>query len=1661
MTTFAYRDRRLQRIGDALDAGGADPAVVASLEDERSALGTDDWTVTDRTYVAVAEDWLWATTEHLKELVDADPVFLASGTAAILSDAQATAIGALPRDPGGPAQAFLDGVHVIIDDVDEVFTELVDAAHHAWLQQPVADRAYPFDDVGVLLPLRLETLFDAPQSPHNDDPERWKLSLRVVPDEASIRRDDAHVGDDELAAVLRFWQSVRLPGSFDPGWLDGDEAGVAWATLSAQVTPARAAWLVAAVLPELDGESIRVEPPPDMPTKALANRVGGLPPSLVVSAITRDAANVATWHEIGRLPMDDTRTIDPEALLLALPDALATARDAWWTSWPAAIAVGLGGEWLLDDGLAPETLDSIHVVGIGDEPPDAHFRAQSDAGELGALRLGSPTNAVHGVPAASLATDADGWRRVARARIAQRLDPTIDVATSTGDNIERHLTGASGALPFFPGADGPDDTQDSQRLAQALWPALHGHWLADIWESPDDAFRVSRWAFPLDDETIPSVDELRMVLHQPCDEGPSRPLAHRLCPEGPLMPIRIGDQPYGLLPVTALSLWEPDAAAGPDAPEQQRVEVGMAQALTELRQVWAAAAHRNGTVVGVPTSRFIELLGRDALTRRYIQRWFAPVSAWAAPYQLDPGGLAQFEEFARDLYAGAFNVVGHKPETLYLTNGYWRPSRLPLIQPTQTIHKRDLREDQNRGRISLLRFLALVVDLGDQLDLAGIFAGVWPLEPGAEFRIAVLPDSLLIRLFVHVCQLDTSWLNAQLGGDLALPVLKAQLEAVRAISCELDQPAWNRDERDPDTGDPVYTIRVPDERRDQLERAMRATLDTAAHRIDPWITGFAWQRLRAHSSSPRHSHRLGAYGWLDGPFIGEPGPTDAGRLHAPSYNQALAALILRDKFLSSARAGSTNDSARNPWEMNISSSKARLAEEIADDVRLGFHIYEIVGRHVEDVIGSHQSVKELRTSPRYAMRPERSDPNEVCNGIEALRGLLAGDPQFPLQDDQRVALSNLDAALDTYGDLLMADGVMQLINRQTDRAAETMDAAAGFSRPPSFEFIRTPPSGYQLHTAVLGAVPYVSVDAVPAQASPLRIADPSLAAFVEDRVGGDWTWTAVNLDDDGVLGSVTIADLGLAALDTIGLSEDFLAELVRRTLGLPLVYITEGHARVWVVSAPGGAERGRVSLVDLRLRPAELAALDEMTLADRVRTQLGAPADSLVTEGDPGDRRLWIAVDEHGELLGMGTVATLGITPAEASALDEPTLHRRIRLALHLPRVRVDPPPEHRRITDLVASLGERPATGRDLIVDPATQREVDVGIYAELVVRYERLHAACQDLVDALRASPDDAARIGPVRRALSWGVTSISEPEDREALFSALVGVAAPSTARPLAELVETIAKALEGRLAAVPDPARLVAPADIGTPRPDQEQRKREGVPDGVPTLAKAIADLASPKGRYAVMACWPRKTLVERTHLVTDHDEPDLDEVWLTVMAAVRPGLARLEAVQLELPTPLQSWSSSPGNPWRTGDDGVVAQNLEQRRTGSVTGMSLDQPFVTAYGDPDAWLDANVAVGLIDAFAEAVPMPQRSTMTAFGFNAPAARAPQAILLAVPPRLRQRLDEDLVRRIVDETRELAHARTAHLEDLEALQALAPTIWLESSGMHGIRLDPYPLFT
>jgi hypothetical protein len=147
------------------------------------------------------------------------------------------------------------------------------------------------------------------------------------------------------------------------------------------------------------------------------------------------------------------------------------------------------------------------------------------------------------------------------------------------------------------------------------------------------------------------------------------------------------------------------------------------------------------------------------------------------------------------------------------------------------------------------------------------------------------------------------------------------------------------------------------------------------------------------------------------------------------------------------------------------------------------------------------------------------------------------------------------------------------------------------------------------------------------------------------------------------------------------------------------------------------------------------------------------------------------------------------------------------------------------------------------------------------------------------------------------------------------------------------------------------------------------------------------------------------VVARSLLPVFRSRSDLDSAWLEIAAAVRPRLAPLEAHQLD---PSQDhWS---------GAVAVTQSSDPWHATG---------PVVVAYGPGVQGGGAMVAIAALDGWADSVPSRRHTTFAAFGFNAPKSRAPQAVLVAVPPDISQRLDNAGLLDVVLETRELAHAR------------------------------------
>lgn len=155
---------------------------------------------------------------------------------------------------------------------------------------------------------------------------------------------------------------------------------------------------------------------------------------------------------------------------------------------------------------------------------------------------------------------------------------------------------------------------------------------------------------------------------------------------------------------------------------------------------------------------------------------------------------------------------------------------------------------------------------------------------------------------------------------------------------------------------------------------------------------------------------------------------------------------------------------------------------------------------------------------------------------------------------------------------------------------------------------------------------------------------------------------------------------------------------------------------------------------------------------------------------------------------------------------------------------------------------------------------------------------------------------------------------------------------------------------------------------------------------------------------------------------------LDRDWLEILAAVRPALARLEAHQL-----IRDWpaaATAPESMW------TVPANGDRQ--------------VVVYG-PAALASGPVSVALVDDWAETVPSTRHTTHASFGFDAPRSRAPQCLLLAIPPDESVALTAAALPAMVVSARQQARARMAQPDQLADWSLAVPMSMVLLTGPAG----------
>lgn len=127
-----------------------------------------------------------------------------------------------------------------------------------------------------------------------------------------------------------------------------------------------------------------------------------------------------------------------------------------------------------------------------------------------------------------------------------------------------------------------------------------------------------------------------------------------------------------------------------------------------------------------------------------------------------------------------------------------------------------------------------------------------------------------------------------------------------------------------------------------LDRNLRYALDCCSHRLDAWFTALATRRWHEYVVELREGMQLGGYGWV---LDLEPRSTDrsVGYVVAPSAAHASTAAVLRGAQI----AHSNDTDTKNLLGVNLSSVRAREAQYLIDAIRQGQPLGSLLGYRFE------------------------------------------------------------------------------------------------------------------------------------------------------------------------------------------------------------------------------------------------------------------------------------------------------------------------------------------------------------------------------------------------------------------------------------------------------------------------------------------------------------------------------------------------------------------------------------------------------------------------------------------------------------------------------------------------------------------------------------------
>ena len=910
----------------------------------------------------------------------------------------------------------------------------------------------------VLLPVRVETKLV---------PGTATLRVRISPDEVHVDSLLRSLTDAEASAGQAYWTAI---------WADAGSA-TAWPDMVGAVGARRAAWVADVTTPTNLADRGQGDPAflLERPAEIAHGTVARcLPDQFIVRVFPAGADPITVLGTpVARdVPLSPIAFGDDE--LSEVAGLQVPAGSEWTVDFTKAMDAGLGVEVQLPAGTT--FIDRIVVIGTRRSVSEAEnaddlvdlLTSHRFTDGVSLLAAGTPTN------------NADAERSPYRTAASAGPPPTTPRQPSVdAARIALSLGLDPGAVERLLDPAAPVSTQETAETAAntALWFAT--------WEPVLDKF---------DDGQIPGVTpasiESARRLHRDHVRG-----------AGPTPALRIGAQPYGVLPITDLDAWNPrsgeiTAALVPLIQRTLHRWVRRSRVVPRVRpgdqlsdddlvdmlgtSPVATGVRARPAIDGPQLAAFAAATGADTaqlVAEAHLRQ------AVLAQYSVDAARILQTPAVHDDSRTIGLPLVSERDaEVVAQIVASANPKVDSVLQALLDVawdeaQRRRFRSAPQQYVAPLLEFIELDPDVRSIVQLAAsgdaaahtspdrYFAAAAQVQAVQHFdgqpteRISIAAIEPVAEARTSLAQLaldlgDTA--EAKWIGSAAITELLFAFGVVSEVRAAMTTLA----------GTPIEERRI----------AVAHALDIASHRVDAWATGLAVARRKDLAATNPSGLTIGAFGYVEEIRLGAPLRDPQGWIHAPSSSHAVAAGVLASAHRSNIGAAP----GKHPFAIDLSSRRGVELRRVLEGVHAGQSVGALLGYQIERGLAGTSAARfqlslraiapmatdELGNELAQEVAASRVAAADVVDGVELLRlfpleSLSDANPDLRRRLDRKpdnafiqtwepvsptewdlvvTAMRGAAATLDAVADALLSESVLQYVSGNPSRASAAMDA---------------------------------------------------------------------------------------------------------------------------------------------------------------------------------------------------------------------------------------------------------------------------------------------------------------------------------------------------------------------------------------------------------------------------------------------------------------------------------------------------------------------------------------------------------------------------------------------------------------------------------------------